>query len=116
MDRHLPKILIHCGHTICYTCVGRFHKDARVRCPMCLKLIRNIETVDKLPTNHTIYAKLAEELRKKGEPVKNKIGLPPKKSKHEAPPPPVQPEAEEDEDGIPLKGKLHFSHQSTLQK
>jgi len=28
---------------------------------MCLKLIKNIETLDRLPVNHTIFAKMAEE-------------------------------------------------------
>ena len=59
----IPRILIHCGHTFCSTCLKNFHKNNRVRCPMCLKLVKNIETLDRLPVNHTIFSKMAEECK-----------------------------------------------------
>ena len=59
----IPRILIHCGHTFCSICLKNFHKNRRVRCPMCLKLIKNIDTLDRLPVNHTIFSKMAEECK-----------------------------------------------------
>ena len=59
----IPRILIHCGHTFCSACLKNFHKNSRVRCPMCLKLVKNIDTLDRLPVNHTIFSKMAEECK-----------------------------------------------------
>ena len=39
-----------------------FFKDHKIRCPMCLKLIKRIKGVEVLPTNHTIHAKLIKML------------------------------------------------------
>ncbi|KAL4435392.1 hypothetical protein ABPG74_022875 [Tetrahymena malaccensis] len=64
---HLPRILIHCGHTFCTSCLKNFHKNNRVRCPMCLKLVKQIETIERLPVNHTIFHKLADQYNKKCE-------------------------------------------------
>lgn len=32
---------------------------------MCLKLVKQIETIERLPINHTIFNKMAEEHNKK---------------------------------------------------
>lgn len=67
---HIPRILIHCGHTFCTSCLLEFYRNMRVRCPLCLKLIKNIETIERLPINHTIFSRLVEEYnatRKSGE-------------------------------------------------
>jgi len=54
--------MIHCGHTFCTECLIKFHKDYRVRCPLCLKLIRNIDIIERLPINHTIFHTLCTEI------------------------------------------------------
>jgi len=59
----IPRILIHCGHTFCSACLKNFHKNRRIRCPMCLKLVKNIDTLERLPVNHTIFSKMAEECK-----------------------------------------------------
>lgn len=60
----MPRILIHCGHTFCTECLIKFHKNYRVRCPLCLKLIRNIDIIDRLPINHTIFNTICTEINK----------------------------------------------------
>lgn len=62
LDQKTPKILVQCGHTICFQCLQMFFKDFKVRCPMCLKLVKRIRGVEVLPTNHTIHAKLIKTL------------------------------------------------------
>lgn len=64
-NERIPRILIHCGHTFCQSCLKNFHKNRRVRCPLCLKLIKHIDTLERLPVNHTIFSKMAEELKEK---------------------------------------------------
>ncbi len=58
----MPRILIHCGHTFCTDCLTKFHKDYRIRCPLCLKLIRNIEMIERIPINHTIFKQLCDKI------------------------------------------------------
>jgi len=65
LNERIPRILIHCGHTFCSSCLKNFHKNRRIRCPLCLKLIKNIDSLDRLPVNHTIFSKMAEELKEK---------------------------------------------------
>lgn len=59
------KIKVHCGHTFCTKCLVNFYRNNRVRCPLCLKLIKNLDTIDRIPVNHTIFTKMAEKLNKK---------------------------------------------------
>lgn len=61
LSYHLPRILIHCGHTFCTPCLRNFYRNLRVRCPLCLKLIKNIENIERLPLNHTIVSNLVEK-------------------------------------------------------
>jgi hypothetical protein len=42
----------------------------RVRCPMCLKLVKQLNSLERLPINHTIYAYLVE--KDKEDAKKNK--------------------------------------------
>jgi hypothetical protein len=64
----IPRILIHCGHTFCSSCLKNFYRNMRVRCPLCLKLVKNLDSVERLPVNHTIFAKMAEDLNTNGPP------------------------------------------------
>eukprot|EP01017_Pseudomicrothorax_dubius_P013757 TRINITY_DN1616_c0_g2_i2.p1 TRINITY_DN1616_c0_g2~~TRINITY_DN1616_c0_g2_i2.p1 ORF type:complete len:162 (+),score=39.50 TRINITY_DN1616_c0_g2_i2:83-568(+) len=58
----IPRILVHCGHTFCSSCLRNFYRNMRVRCPLCLKLIKNLESIERLPVNHTIFGRMAEEM------------------------------------------------------
>ena len=70
----IPRILVHCGHTICTQCLRNFHKNRRIRCPLCLKLIKNIDTLDRLPVNHTIFSKMMEERKDEFRQVTGRQG------------------------------------------
>jgi hypothetical protein len=56
----IPRILIHCGHTFCTECLSVLHHNYRVRCPICRKLVKQIESVDKLPLNFNILYEIVE--------------------------------------------------------
>lgn len=56
----IPRILIHCGHTFCTECLNVLHNDQNVRCPICRKLIKYVESVDKLPLNFNILYEIVE--------------------------------------------------------
>jgi len=58
LNDHVPKILVQCGHTICFFCMQMFFRDGSIRCPICLKLHKKLPSIEVLPTNHTIHAKL----------------------------------------------------------
>lgn len=75
MENHIPRILIHCGHTFCTPCLADFYKNFRVRCPLCLKLVKGIEGIERLPINHTIFSTLAEEINAKKPKGKEDIDL-----------------------------------------
>lgn len=75
MQNHIPRILIHCGHTFCTPCLSDFFKNFRVRCPLCLKLIKNIESIERLPINHTIFSTLAGEHNSKKPKGQEEIDL-----------------------------------------
>jgi hypothetical protein len=57
-DNRIPRILIHCGHTFCTECLLNFYNNERIRCPLCLKLVKSLETIERLPVNHTIFTKM----------------------------------------------------------
>ena len=46
--------MVHCGHTFCTECLSQLHHNYRIRCPLCRKLIKNLETVERLPLNINI--------------------------------------------------------------
>ena len=56
----IPRILIHCGHTFCTECLSQLHHNFRVRCPACRKLIKNLESVERLPLNINILYEVVE--------------------------------------------------------
>ncbi len=56
----IPRILIHCGHTFCTECLSVLHHNYRVRCPICRKLVKQVESVDKLPLNFNILYEIVE--------------------------------------------------------
>ncbi|KRX00628.1 Armadillo-type fold [Pseudocohnilembus persalinus] len=67
LQERMPRILVHCGHTFCTSCIINFYRNNKVRCPLCLKLIKNIEYLERIPINHTIFTKLAEQLNEENK-------------------------------------------------
>lgn len=60
VGERIPRILIHCGHTFCTECLSVLHHNFRVRCPICRKLVKQVESVDKLPLNFNILYEIVE--------------------------------------------------------
>ena len=53
--------MVTCGHTFCSSCIALMKKATTLQCVMCLKLIKNIETIDYLPVNHSIMKILSKD-------------------------------------------------------
>jgi len=60
VGERIPRILVHCGHTFCTECLQQLHHRYRVRCPICRKLVKQVESVDKLPLNFNILYEVVE--------------------------------------------------------
>jgi RING-type zinc-finger len=60
VGERIPRILVHCGHTFCTECLSQLHHNFRVRCPACRKLIKNLETVERLPLNINVLYEVVE--------------------------------------------------------
>jgi len=57
----IPRILVHCGHTFCTECLtNELFRNFRVRCPICKKLVKNLETPERLPLNINILYEVVE--------------------------------------------------------
>ena len=57
----IPRILVHCGHTFCTECLQNcLFRNSRVRCPICKKLVKNLETPERLPLNINILYEVVE--------------------------------------------------------
>ena len=56
----IPRILVHCGHTFCTECLTHLHHDYRIRCPLCRKLVKNLESVERLPLNINVLYEVVE--------------------------------------------------------
>ena len=54
VGERIPRIIVGCGHTFCTHCLSYFLRNNRIRCPMCRKLLKGVESVDKLPLNFNI--------------------------------------------------------------
>ena len=54
VGNRIPRIVVGCGHTFCTSCLGFFLREQRIRCPICRKLLKGVESVDKLPLNFNI--------------------------------------------------------------
>lgn len=61
VGERIPRILVHCGHTFCTECLTHLHHNMRVRCPLCRKLIKSLESVEKLPLNINILYEVVEK-------------------------------------------------------
>ena len=60
VGERLPRILVNCGHTFCTRCLASIHKSGKVRCTVCNKLMKNLETIERLPLNIDILHELVE--------------------------------------------------------
>jgi hypothetical protein len=57
----IPRILVHCGHTFCTECLSTcLFRNCRVRCPICRKLVKGLETPERLPLNINILYEVVE--------------------------------------------------------
>ena len=54
VGERIPRIIVGCGHTFCTSCLSYFLRNGRIRCPMCRKLLKGVDSVDKLPLNFNI--------------------------------------------------------------
>ena len=57
---HVPRILPQCGCTLCSKCLTHFWKktDLTLRCPICMKLLTSVPSIEKMPVNHVIFSQL----------------------------------------------------------
>ena len=51
VGERIPRILVNCGHTFCTECLAQLHHRQRVRCPICRKLLKGLDNVERLPLN-----------------------------------------------------------------
>lgn len=57
----IPRILVNCGHTWCTNCLSKYFRHSRIRCPNCLKLVKNLENVEQLPLNINIFHEVVQK-------------------------------------------------------
>lgn len=60
VGERIPRILVNCGHTFCTQCLNDICFNSRVRCPLCRKLIKNLDSVERLPLNINILYEIVE--------------------------------------------------------
>ena len=61
VGERIPRILVHCGHTLCTNCISELHHQDRVRCPICRKLIKNLDSAERLPLNINILFEIVQK-------------------------------------------------------
>lgn len=61
VGERIPRILVHCGHTLCTSCIQALHHNNRVRCPICRKLVKQLESAERLPLNINILYEVVEK-------------------------------------------------------
>lgn len=61
VGERIPRILVHCGHTLCTSCIQTLHHNNRVRCPICRKLVKQLEGAERLPLNINILYEVVEK-------------------------------------------------------
>ena len=54
VGERIPRIIVGCGHTFCTDCLSYFLRGGNIRCPMCRKILKGVETIEKLPLNFNI--------------------------------------------------------------
>lgn len=57
----IPRILVNCGHTYCTSCLSKYYRKNRIRCPFCRKLVKNLESVEQLPLNISMFSEAVQD-------------------------------------------------------
>ncbi len=70
IGERIPRIMVNCGHTFCTKCLETLNTNARIRCVICSKLIKNIDTVEKLPLNINILHEIVDQ-----DPILSKVSF-----------------------------------------
>lgn len=52
----IPRILVNCGHTYCTSCLTKYYRKNRIRCPYCKKLVKYLDSVEQLPLNINLFS------------------------------------------------------------
>ena len=60
VGERIPRVLVHCGHTFCTNCLTKLYRKGRIRCPLCRKLIKNLDSVERLPLNINILYEVVQ--------------------------------------------------------
>jgi hypothetical protein len=61
VGERIPRILVNCGHTFCTKCLTSVFNHNRIRCPICSKLMKNLESVERLPLNINILDEIVNK-------------------------------------------------------
>lgn len=70
VGERIPRILVNCGHTFCTNCLSKVFKRNRVRCPLCRKLLKSLENVERLPLNINILYEIVDK-----DPILSKVNF-----------------------------------------
>ena len=61
VGNRIPRILVNCGHTYCTSCLLKYYRKSRIRCPFCSKLVKKLDNVEILPLNINIFAEVVQK-------------------------------------------------------
>ena len=56
----IPRILVNCGHTFCTSCLMKYYHNNHIKCPYCRKLVKNLDNVETLPLNLSIFGEIVK--------------------------------------------------------
>lgn len=57
----IPRIIVGCGHTFCTYCLSYFLRNSKIKCPLCRKMLKGVDSVDKLPLNFNILYEIVTQ-------------------------------------------------------
>lgn len=58
LSNRMARILVQCGHTLCNTCLQPVTRHATSRCPLCLGILMNVGSADRMPPNPQSFSLL----------------------------------------------------------